>query len=79
MVLNYFTNINKTIRISGVMVGVLVDRRSGKTKDYTVGICSLSANHTGVIAKTSWLGIRKICPSEATCLSADSCFNEIAL
>ena len=33
------------------MVGVLVDRRSGQTKDYTVGICSLSAKHTGVIAK----------------------------
>jgi hypothetical protein len=61
------------------MVGVLVDRRSGQTKDYTVGIFSLSAKHTGVIAKTSWLGIRNICPSEATCLSEDCCFNEIAL
>ena len=30
-------------------------------------------------AKTGWLGIRIMCPSGATCLSADCCFSELAL
>jgi hypothetical protein len=30
-------------------------------------------------AKTGWLGIRIMCPSGATCLSADCCFSEPAL
>ena len=76
-------------RIGGVMVSVLVssavDRgfepRSGQTKDYKLGICCFSAKHaalTGEIAKTGWLGISIMCPSGATCLSADCCFSERA-
>ena len=62
----------------------VVDRqfkpRSGQTKDYKIGICCISAKQKkGVRAKTGWLGIRIICLSGATCLSADCCFSEIAL
>jgi hypothetical protein len=32
--------------------------------------------HSGVRAKTDWLGIRIVCPIGATCLPADSCFSE---
>ena len=47
-------------RIGGVMVSVLassvVDRgfepRSGQTKDYKIGICCFSANHTELMSKT---------------------------
>ena len=77
-------------RISGVMVSMLassaVDRgfepRSGQAKDYKIGICCFSAKHAALIgerAKTGWLGIGVICPSEATCLLADCCFNELVL
>ena len=60
-------------RIAGVMVSVLASSavdcgfkpRSGQTKDYKIGICCL--------------GIRIMCPSGATCLSADCCFSELAL
>ena len=73
-------------RIAGVMASVFassaVDRgfepRSGQTKYYKIGICCFSAKHTER-AKTGWLGIRIKCPSGATCLSADCCFNELAL
>ena len=69
--------------ISGVMVSVLAssaidrgfDRRSCQTKDYEIGICCFSAKHAvlGERAKTGWLGNRIMCPSGATCLSADCC------
>ena len=39
----------------------------------------LSTQHLGERTKTSWLGIRIMCPSGATCLSADCCFSELAL
>ena len=45
---------------------------SGQTKDYEIGICCFSAKHAA-------LGIRIMCPSGATCLSADCCFSELAL
>ena len=51
------------------------DSPSGQTKDYK-GVCvasPLSAKPTG------WLGIRIMCPSGATCLSADCCVRELAL
>jgi hypothetical protein len=35
--------------------------------------------HEGERAKTSWFGIRIMCPSGATCLPADCCFSELAL
>ena len=73
------------------MISVLpssaVDRgfepRSDQTKDYKIGICFFSAKHAGLRKtskfKTGWLGIRILCPSGPTCLSADCCFSELAL
>jgi hypothetical protein len=80
-------NINQTHRIGGVMVCVLassaVDRgfesQSGQTKDYTIGICCVSAKHYGERAKIGWLGIRIMCPIGVTFLPADCCFSELAL
>ena len=37
----------------------------------------LSTQNYGGRAKTGWLGIRIMCPSGATCLSADCCFSEL--
>ena len=67
-------------RTGGVMVSVLTssaqdrgfESRYGQTKNYKIGICSLSA-------KTGWLGISLMCPSSATCLPADCCFIELVL
>jgi hypothetical protein len=63
------------------MVSVLasgaVDRgfghRSGQTKDRKIDICCFSAKHEAVRRKSKdrFLGIRIMCPSGATCLSAD--------
>ena len=39
----------------------------------------LSTQHLRVRAKTGWLRIRIMCPSGATCLSADCCFSELSL
>jgi len=39
----------------------------------------LSIQHEEVRAKTGWLGIRIMCTSGATCLTADCCFSELAL
>jgi len=67
----------KVNRIGVVIVSVLtssaVDRgfkpRSGLTKDYNIG----------ERAKTGRLGIRIMCLSGATCLSADCCISELKL
>jgi hypothetical protein len=57
-------NINQKHRIGGVMVRVLtssaIDRgfepRSGKTKDYKIGICCFSAKHAALRRKSKdWL------------------------
>jgi hypothetical protein len=74
--------------ITVVMVTVLapgaVDRglepRSCQTKDNKIGMCCFSAKyaHSGERATTGWLGIRIMCQSGATCLSAD-CSSELAL
>jgi hypothetical protein len=71
------------------MVSVLalstVDRgfehRSCQSKDYNIGICCFSVKLAALRRKrkTGWLGIRIMCPSGATCLSADCCFSELAL
>ena len=37
----------------------------------------LITQHKGAGAKTSWLGIRIVCPSAKTCLSVECCFNEL--
>jgi hypothetical protein len=61
-------------------LGTLVSS-TNKTKDYKIDICCFSAKHAALKerAKTGWLGIRIMCPSGATCLSADCCFSELAL
>ena len=77
--------------INYVMVSVLasnaVDRGFepwwGQTKDYKIRICCFSAKHAALRRKSKykdwWLGIRIMCQSGATCLSADCCFSELAL
>ena len=75
-----------TNRIGGVVVSVLassvVDRGfdplSGQTNN-KIGICCFSAKHAALRRKTSWFGIRIMCPSGAICLLADCCFSELAL
>jgi hypothetical protein len=46
-----------------------------------IGICCFYAKHPALRnrTKTGWFGIRIMCPSGATCLSADCCFSELAL
>jgi hypothetical protein len=51
------------------------DRRSGQTKDYKIGICCFSVRHAVLRKKSKALGIMIMCPSWATCLSADCCFS----
>ena len=53
------------------------ESRSGQIKDYKIGICCSPLST--YIKQTGWLEIRNICPSGATCLSADCCFSELAL
>ena len=68
-----------------MLASSVVDRgfklQVGQTKDYEIGICCVSANcmqHSGETANTfSWLGIRKMCRSGATCLPTDCCFSEL--
>ena len=77
------TYIFKALR-NNVMVSVYsppVRSRSGKTKDYKIGISAtlISTQHYGVRPNTDWLGIRIMCPSGATCLPKDCCFGELVL
>jgi hypothetical protein len=53
--------------------------RSGQTKDYKIGICCFSAKHAALRSNSGGLGIRIMCPSEATCLPTDCYFSELAL
>ena len=43
------------------------------------GSSTLSTQNQGERANTGWLGIGIMCQSGSTCLSADSCFSELAL
>ena len=67
-------------RIGSVMVSVVdwnaVDRGF---KDYTIGNCCFSIKPSALRRKTGLLGIRIMCPSGATCLSADCYFSELEL
>ena len=73
-------------RIGGVMVGVLASRavdrgfdpRSGQPNN-KIGMCCFSAKRPALRRNTSWLGIRIMCLSGATCLAMDCCFSELAL
>jgi len=66
---------------SSGMVNRESEPQSGQTKDYKIGMCCFtSTKHQGERAKTGWLGIIRImCPSWATCISADCCSSELAL
>ena len=48
-------------------------------KDYKIGNYCFSAKVVTLRRKTGWLGIKIMCPSGATCLSADCYFSELAL
>ena len=74
-------------RIGGVMVRVCAlsvvdcgfEPRSGQSKDYKIGTYCFSTKHAALKRKSKdWkLGIRIMCQSGVTCLSAD--FRELAL
>jgi hypothetical protein len=64
-------------RIGDVMGSMLT--LSAVTIKFVFVASPLSTQHSGDRAKTGWLGIRIMCPSGTTCLSADCCFNKLAL
>ena len=65
------------------IVDCVFEPRLGQTNDYKIYICCFTAKHVHAALrrkiKDGWLGIRIMCPSEATLLSADSCFSELTL
>ena len=85
--IRYLLSINPFIilfnRIGGLMVSVLASSAvdcgfEPKTIKLLCVASPLSTQHKGERAKTGWLGIR-MCPSRATCLPTDCCFNKLAL
>ena len=65
------------VLIGAVMVSMLASS-AGRVKPKTeIGICCVSAKHAAL--KTGWLGIRIMCLSWETCLSADCYYSELAL
>jgi len=58
---------------------IIHDRVKPKTIKLVFVNSPLSTQPLGERAKTGWFGIRIMCPSEATCLSADYLFSEPAL
>ena len=75
------------VAILNVLASSAVDRgfelRSGQTKMTIKSVAVVSsAKHTALRRKNrdiGWLGIRIMCPSGATCLSAHCCFSQLAL
>ena len=65
------------------VVGRGFEPRSGQTKDYKIVFCCFSAKHAALRRKSKdWLARNQdsiMCPSGATCLSADCCFSKLAL
>ena len=72
-------------RISGVMVSVLdwsavgrgFEPRSVQINDYNIGICCYSAKHLEERSKTSLLGIKILCPTDAIFQSAAKLFSQV--
>jgi len=65
-----------------VMVSVLASSAVDRLFETIKLVCVTSllrTQHSGERANTGCLGIRIICPSGATCLSADCYFSELAL
>jgi hypothetical protein len=71
--------------VVSVLASSAVDRgfEPGRVKQKTMKLVFVaflqSTQHLGERTKTSWLGIRILCPSGASCLSADCCFSELAI
>ena len=63
------------------MVDCGFESRSGKTKDYEIGIFCFSIKHAALRRKSKdWLGQKKDnVSSGVTCLPADCCFSELAI
>ncbi len=68
------------MEISNIIGGVMVSVPSSSVKPKTIILVFFSSPlHYEERAKTGWLGIRVMCPSGTTCLSAECCFRELAL
>jgi len=54
---------------------------SVQINDYKIGICCFSAKHKSIKEQeqTGWHGLGIMCPSGATCLPADCCFQLVGL
>ena len=55
------------------------DRIKPNTMKLVFVASPISMQHSGERGKIGWLGIRIMCPSGATCLSAHTFFSELAL
>ena len=70
------------LHLNDVMISVLassaVNRGFETRSDQTRAIQLIFVAFL-IRAKTGWLGIRIMCPSRTTCLSADCCFSKLAL
>ena len=66
-----------------VLASIAVDRGFNEVKPKTIKLVfvasPLSMQHKGEIARTGWQRIKIMCPSGATCLSADCCFSKLEL
>jgi len=82
--LHHWNNNHIDSLIVNLLASIVVDHgfdpRSGKTKDYKIGICCLSSKHTRKKSK-NWLAWSQenVSVSGATCLSTDCCLSELAL
>ena len=66
----------------GFMVSVLVGSRPDRVKPKTIKlvfVASPLSTQQRERVKTGYLGIRRMCPSGATCLPADCCISELSL
>jgi hypothetical protein len=53
-------------------------RVNSRTDKLVFDASLLSKQHQGERGRTGWLGMRKMCPSKATCLPMDCCFSHLA-
>ena len=68
--------------VNSCMVDRVFELLSDQNKDYDIGICYFSIEHTALKSKNkNWLDLNQdiMCLSGATCLPADCCFGELAL
>jgi hypothetical protein len=60
-------------------MGSSLNQVNSKTIKFVFVASPLGTQHYGERAKIEWLQIRIMCPNEATCLSVDCCFCDLAL